>query len=54
MANDKSKTETARPSEYKPQPGNKATLSLADFTDDNFLQNSVDVGITASCASSKS
>lgn len=37
MANDKSKTGTTRPSEYKPQPGNKATLSLADFTDDNLF-----------------
>ena len=26
-----------RPTDYQPQPGNKATLSLADFTDDNIF-----------------
>jgi len=26
-----------RPIEYQPQPGNKAILSLADFSDDNLF-----------------
>lgn len=26
-----------RPTEYQPQPGNKATLSLADFSDENLF-----------------
>lgn len=26
-----------RPADYSPQPGNKATLSLADFTDENIF-----------------
>lgn len=26
-----------RPADYQPQPGNKATLSLADFTDENLF-----------------
>lgn len=26
-----------RPANYTPQPGNKATLTLADFTDDNLF-----------------
>lgn len=26
-----------RPKEYQPQPGNKAILSLADFSDDNLF-----------------
>lgn len=32
----KSTSET-RPEEYIPQQGNKATLTLADFTDDNLF-----------------
>lgn len=28
---------TTRPADYQPQPGNKATLSLADFTDENIF-----------------
>lgn len=28
---------TIRPVDYNPQPGNKATLSLADFTDENIF-----------------
>ena len=28
---------TTRPEDYTPQPGNKATLSLADFTDENLF-----------------
>lgn len=27
----------ARPTSYQPQPGNKAILSLADFSDDNLF-----------------
>lgn len=30
-------TITTRPADYHPQPGNKATLSLADFTDENIF-----------------
>lgn len=30
-------TEQTRPEEYTPQQGNKATLSLADFTDENLF-----------------
>lgn len=26
-----------RPADYTPQPGNKATLTLADFTDENIF-----------------
>ncbi len=26
-----------RPEDYTPQPGNKATLTLADFSDDNIF-----------------
>ena len=40
MARPKKKTEkaeTPRPADYTPQPGNKATLSLADFTDENLF-----------------
>ncbi len=33
----KSTASTTRPADYQPQPGNKATLSLADFTDDNIF-----------------
>lgn len=28
---------TTRPAAYQPQQGNKATLSLADFTDENIF-----------------
>ena len=28
---------TTRPEDYTPQPGSKATLSLADFTDENLF-----------------
>ena len=28
-------TNEKRPADYNPQPGNKATLTLADFTDEN-------------------
>ncbi|MCM1140777.1 MAG: hypothetical protein NC453_19580 [Muribaculum sp.] len=31
------KVEATRPEEYTPQPGNKAILSLADFTDENLF-----------------
>lgn len=43
MARPKSKSETeevqnnTRPANYIPQPGNKATLTLADFTDENIF-----------------
>lgn len=30
-------TNEKRPVDYIPQPGNKATLSLADFTDENLV-----------------
>lgn len=30
-------TNETRPEVYKPQPGNKATLTLADFTDENIF-----------------
>ena len=30
-------TNEKRPADYNPQPGNKATLTLADFTDENLL-----------------
>ncbi len=30
-------TNEKRPADYNPQPGNKATLSLADFTDENLF-----------------
>lgn len=30
-------TSEKRPANYTPQPGNKATLTLADFTDDNLF-----------------
>ncbi len=33
----KSTASATRPADYQPQPGNKATLSLADFTDDNIF-----------------
>lgn len=29
--------ESKRPEDYTPQPGNKAILSLADFTDENLF-----------------
>lgn len=35
-----------RTEDYVPQQGRKATLSLADFTDEEILQNSV-VAVTA-------
>lgn len=31
------KTSDIRPLSYIPQPGNKATLTLADFTDENLI-----------------
>jgi hypothetical protein len=42
MARTKSKSETEkqeqiRPVNYTPQPGNKAILTLADFTDENIF-----------------
>ncbi len=42
MAKTSKKTSTnevrdVRPTVYQPQPGNKAILSLADFTDDNLF-----------------
>lgn len=42
MARTKSKTEikeqdSTRPVDYIPQPGNKAILTLADFTDENIF-----------------
>ena len=38
MTRTKKKTETAtRPADYTPQPGNKAILSLSDFTDENLF-----------------
>lgn len=42
MAKTSKKTSTnevhdVRPAVYQPQPGNKAILSLADFTDDNLF-----------------
>jgi len=37
MTKTKKKTDTTRPADYAPQPGNKATLSLADFTDENLF-----------------
>lgn len=30
-------TNEKRPADYVPQPGNKATLTLADFTDENIF-----------------
>lgn len=35
--NKKKTTEQTRPADYQPQRGNKATLSLADFTDENIF-----------------
>ena len=38
MTRTKKKTGTAtRPADYTPQPGNKAILSLSDFTDENLF-----------------
>lgn len=37
MTKTKKKADNSRPSEYTPQPGNKATLSLADFSDENLF-----------------
>lgn len=37
MTKTKKKTDNSRPAEYTPQPGNKATLSLADFSDENLF-----------------
>lgn len=38
MAKTNKKTNNeVRPGDYQPQPGNKATLSLADFTDENLF-----------------
>lgn len=40
MTKTKKKTETTtaiRPVDYIPQPGNKATLSLSDFSDENLF-----------------
>lgn len=37
MGRPKKHVETTRPAEYNPQPGNKAILSLADFTDENIF-----------------
>lgn len=37
MGRPKKHVETTRPTEYNPQPGNKAILSLADFTDENIF-----------------
>ena len=33
----KNASSATRPTDYSPQPGNKATLSLADFTDENIF-----------------
>lgn len=33
----KTASSATRPADYSPQPGNKATLSLADFTDENIF-----------------
>lgn len=33
----KNEVREARPTDYQPQPGNKATLSLADFSDENLF-----------------
>lgn len=33
----KNEVREARPTDYQPQPGNKAILSLADFSDDNLF-----------------
>lgn len=35
--NKKAPKNEVRPAEYQPQPGNKAILSLADFSDDNLF-----------------
>lgn len=43
-----------RPADYSPQPGNKATLSLADFTDETSLRNSGVEATTENFVSSKS
>lgn len=37
MTKTKKKADNSRPSDYTPQPGNKATLSLADFSDENLF-----------------
>ncbi len=36
-ANKRAPGSATRPTTYEPQPGNKATLSLADFTDENIF-----------------
>lgn len=33
----KNEVREVRPTDYQPQPGNKAILSLADFSDDNLF-----------------
>lgn len=43
-------TNEKRPADYNPQPGNKATLTLADFTDENLLPNLDGVVIMANSA----
>lgn len=36
-ANKKAPGKSTRPADYEPQPGHKATLSLADFTDNDLF-----------------
>jgi len=36
-ANKKAPAKSIRPTDYQPQPGNKAVLSLADFSDENLF-----------------
>lgn len=36
-ANKKAPNNATRPADFNPQPGNKATLSLADFSDENIF-----------------
>lgn len=36
-ANKKAPAKAVRPVDYQPQPGNKAILSLADFSDENLF-----------------
>lgn len=35
--NSEKNTNDKRPADYTPQPGNKATLTLADFSDENLF-----------------
>ncbi len=39
-ANKKAPGKSTRPADYEPQPGHKATLSLADFTDNDLFASS--------------